>query len=840
MIYLDLILNLTLLIALTIVSDFIEKRWNRHSQPGQILQGVLFGAAAVFGMLKPFNLAPGLIFDGRSIMVSLCGLFFGIVSGTIAAVLPILCRISFGGSGAVTGSIVIVSSLLIGVIVHYRVKPHLTPPRSLFLYLFGVAVHVAMLALMFTLPGGAGSEVFFKIAMPVLLLYPLATILAGKLLSDQIITAKTLVDLQVTTENLSNTLKSVQESEIMFKDLFHRHSAVKIIVNPADKCIVDANKAATDYYGWSQEQLLKMKMTDINTLPVDEINKVLEKIAASQKSNLEMKHRRADGSIRDVEVFSSIIEVKGQKLLHNIVHDITEKKQAELQQIRLLSAIEQAGEIILITDEQGHIEYVNPAFEKITGYTKDEVLGKNPDMFRAGLLPEEFYKNMWNTINAGKIFQGRLINKNKKGEHYTVDTTISPVFGENGKITNFVGIQHDVTSYLKLEEQYFQSQKLESIGRLAGGVAHDYNNMLSVIIGNVEIALSKIQPSNPLKSELNEILAAARRSTEITKQLLAFARKQTISPVIIDVNTAVESILKMLRHLIGENIELSWHPTEHLPPIKIDTTQFEQVLANLCINARDAISDTGKVTIETQALNIAADDDRNSHGLLPGTFVMMAVSDNGCGMDAETRKNVFEPFFTTKSKEQGTGLGLATVFGIVKQNNGFINVYSEPGKGSTFKIYLPAASGKVEKIPVEKKPPAAARSSGETILLVEDEQTIREISKKMLEMLGYKVIAAESPVEALKISKNRDNKLDLLMTDVVMPGMNGRQLADKIRSFFPQLKVLFMSGYTANVIVDNGVLKEGMEFIQKPFSINGLSEKIRSILAPAASAAKSD
>ncbi len=377
----------------------------------------------------------------------------------------------------------------------------------------------------------------------------------------------------------------------------------------------------------------------------------------------------------------------------------------------------------------------------------------------------------------------------------------------------------------KLQAQLIQAQKMESVGRLAGGVAHDFNNMLGVILGQAELAMLKLGPNDPIGKGLVEIQKAASHSADLVKQLLAFARKQTISPRPLNLNDTVEGMLNMIRRLIGEDIDLLWKPGRDLWPVEIDPVQVDQVLANLCVNARDAISGVGKITIETERVVFNHDYCSRHPGFVPGEFVLLAVSDNGCGMDSDTLAHLFEPFFTTKEVGRGTGLGLASVYGAVKQNQGFINVYSEPGRGSTFKIYLPRHLDQAALIQEKRQQPAAERGS-ETILLVEDEPMILDVIKTMLEMLGYNVLAAGTPGEALRLAREYKGWIHLLMTDVVMPEMNGRDLAGKMLSLYPDIKRLFMSGYTANVIAHHGVLEEGVYFIQKPFSLDSLGAKI--------------
>lgn len=405
----------------------------------------------------------------------------------------------------------------------------------------------------------------------------------------------------------------------------------------------------------------------------------------------------------------------------------------------------------------------------------------------------------------------------------------SPVLSASGEVTAATEIVEDITEKLELESQFRQAQKMESVGRLAGGVAHDFNNMLSVILGHTEMLLDSVDPAQSIHVDLSEIRNAARRSADITRQLLAFARKQTISPRIIDLNETIEGMLKMLRRLIGEDIDIAWMPARGLWPVKVDPGQIDQILANLAINARDAIAGTGKVTIETE--NAVFDEAycADHTGFVPGEYVTLAVSDDGCGMEKDVLSNIFEPFFTTKGVGEGTGLGLSTVYGIVKQNNGFINVYSEPGKGSTFKIYIPQFQGQsdAEQMKALREP---TKGAGETVLLVEDELSVLKLNQRLLERLRYKVLPASTPHEAIRLAEEHAGQIDLLITDVVMPEMNGLDLAKQLLSTHPNLKQLFMSGYTANAITHRNVLKEGVHFIHKPFSTQDLAIKVREAL----------
>jgi nitrogen-specific signal transduction histidine kinase/ActR/RegA family two-component response regulator len=381
----------------------------------------------------------------------------------------------------------------------------------------------------------------------------------------------------------------------------------------------------------------------------------------------------------------------------------------------------------------------------------------------------------------------------------------------------------------KLEEQLFQAQKMESVGRLAGGVAHDFNNMLGVIIGRAEMALQQDVSNDKLQHNLKEILKAGLRSADLTRQLLAFARKQTAVAKILDLNDTISGMLQMLRRLIGEDIDLLWAPELDLWKVKIDPSQVDQILVNLVVNARDAISGVGAITMRTDNVAIEDSESAQTPELIAGQYVLLTVSDTGTGMTQEVRENIFEPFFTTKEMGKGTGLGLSTVYGIVKQNDGFIYVESEPEKGTTFKIYLPRVE--VETAQVDSEEITLKRPTGtETVLLVEDDEGILDLGKMILENLGYTVLAAQTPVDSIRLAKEHPGDIHLLITDVVMPEMNGRELAELVGTIRPNLRCLYMSGYSADLIAHRGILDEGLNFIQKPFGSDDLAVRVRQVL----------
>jgi len=519
------------------------------------------------------------------------------------------------------------------------------------------------------------------------------------------------------------------------------------------------------------------------------------------------------------------MELKGGILEKQRIENHLKKSEEKYRTI--LESIEEAYYEV---DIAGNLTFFNSSLSIILGYSEDELMGMNNRQY----LDEEnarkvfiAYNLVYKTKNPYKAFDWELIRKD--GSRGYVETSVSLRVNSKGREIGFRGIVRDITKQRKIEAQLVQAQKMESVGRLAGGVAHDYNNALSVIMGYTELAMANADPTGPLQADLNEVLKAGRRATDITRQLLAFARKQTIAPIVLDLNESVENMLKMLRRLIGEDIDLAWLPMMDLGNIKMDPSQIDQILANLCVNARDAIKGVGQVTIETKNMVFDEAYCADHTGFSPGKFVLLAVSDNGCGMDKEILNNIFEPFFTTKDLYKGTGLGLSMVYGIVKQNKGFINVYSEQDKGTTINIYLPLNGGKpvVTQEEITQKSP---HGSGETILVVEDDLPILELTQKILSGLGYTVLVSDTPKGAMRLAKEHTGEIILLVTDMIMPEMNGLELANSLQLFYPDLKLLFMSGYTANAIAHHGVLDKGVHFIQKPFSKNELAKIVRKVL----------
>jgi PAS domain S-box-containing protein len=501
---------------------------------------------------------------------------------------------------------------------------------------------------------------------------------------------------------------------------------------------------------------------------------------------------------------------------------------AQIQR-RLTTAIEQAAESAVITDAQGIVLYVNPAFEQITGYNWDEAVGQSMRILKSGKHDAAFYRELWTTISAAGVWHGRIVNKKKDGTLYTVDTTISPVRDENGDIVNYVSLQRDVTSDLQLEEQYRQAQKMEAIGRLTAGIAHDFNNLLTAINGFAELAQFRLPPDDPVQELVGKVQYSGQRAASLVRQLLAFSRKQILEPQVLDLNAVVNDLNHMLQRIIGEDIQLKISLTPGLWPVKVDVAQIEQVIVNLAVNARDAMPRGGQLAIETA--NAVLDESYLAHHLEArlGEHILLAVGDTGIGMSPEVKTHLFEPFFTTKERGRGTGLGLATVYGIVKQSGGHIWVYSEEGIGTTFKIYLPRAQGATRRF-VWAEAAGVPPSGSETILLVEDDANVRELVQRVLQGQGYTLLTAPGAQEALGLAAQHSGLIHLLLVDVVMPDMSGQALVRSLARTYPDLKILFMSGYTDEIIAHHGVLDPDVAFLQKPFNAMTLARKVRQVL----------
>ena len=698
----DLIYNLALLVALSVVSGFIGERRSYLARYELLLQGFLFGSAAVIGMLLPLTLGPGLIFDGRSVVISLCALFFGPVAAVLAMVMAVTLRIIQAGPGAVMGVSVILESGLIGLFFHARWRRKDGELSSKQLLVFGLLVHAVMLALTATLPAGIRLSTLRSVGLPIILVYPVATVLIGKILSDH--------------AGRGKFLEELHESESKFRRLAEL-TPMGILLYQDDKWIY-ANPAATDIAGYSSEELLSMNFWDFVHPDYRDIVKERGRKRESGQNTVqsyEFKIVTKDGAEKWVQLFGTSTEIHERPSGLITVVDISQGKRAEVEKA-------------------------------------------------------------------------------------------------------------------KLEEQYRQAQKMESVGRLAGGVAHDLNNLLIPILGFGGLLLDDLQEEDPHREFVRQIIQAAEKSRDLVRQLMAFGRKQVLEFRPLDLNAVVGEFEKLLRHTLHDDIVVEVVLSPSVPAVLGDVGQLEQVIMNLVVNAQDAMPDGGRLTIETGVVDLDAAYVAEHHGVLAGRYVVLNVSDTGLGMDAEIQEHIFEPFFTTKETSKGTGLGLATVYGIVKQHGGNVWVYSEKGRGATFKVYLPAIETGAEPMETASVGPLEDCRGTETVLLVEDNMAVRSLAQGILVQRGYHVLLADNGRSALSIMAGYDAPVHLLLTDVVMPEMNGRELFANIVREHPGMRVLYMSGYTENVIAHRGVLDAGVQFIQKPFTVNALAAKVRETL----------
>jgi PAS domain S-box-containing protein len=546
---------------------------------------------------------------------------------------------------------------------------------------------------------------------------------------------------------------------------------------------------------------------------------------------LRMEYRivRKDGESRWINDRRQMIYDEGGRLLYvdGLCMDISEQKRAEEEHRRLAAAVEHAADAIMVTDTQWVIEYVNPAFEKITRFTKEEALGRNPYILAKGGDDTRAYLEIEEKIRGGSPWKGRLKNRRKDGIILDLDTVIYPIRDPGGKVVNHVVVSRDITREVQLEKQAQTSQRMEAVGTLAGGIAHDFNNALTGIIGFADLLRMRLEKEPKLKGDVDEILKCAERASTLTRQLLAFARRQVIEPVSLDLDTVVRDISRLMKKVSGERIEVRTRLTDGIPPVFADRGQLEQVLLNLCLNSRDAMPGGGEFLVSTDAV-VWEEERGEDHAVMPaGQYVLLTVADNGSGMDDATRKRAFEPYFTTKAPGKGTGLGLSMVYGIVKQNRGFVFLDSRPGEGTTFRIYFPATRS-VSEDKGEKKE-VSVRGGAETILLAEDEDAIRSLAERSLRGYGYEVLVARDGAEAVALFEAHP-EIAIAVLDVVMPRMGGKEALDAMRRSRPDLPALFTSGYSTDQIHESFVLLPGIEFLPKPYGPASLARRVREVL----------
>lgn len=828
MIYLDLIFNLSLLVTLSIVSGFIEKRWERKTRLCALLQGGLFGGAAVLGMLRPLDLGYGLIFDGRSIMVSLCGLFFGPLAVGVSAAMTVLARIALGGVGALMGVLVILSSAGIGLLARSRFRPEEAPPSAGRLYLFGLMVHASMVLLMLVLPGEVRSATLRRIGPPVILMYPLATILAGKILSDQVSAARTTA--------------SLRQAEERFRSFFDSAPIGKSISSP-DGRFLRVNPALAAMLGYPAEEMKGLSIHDV-THPGD--------VAEGRGG-----HRMlADGKLGTLEAVKRLVGRDGRELwvhettclqrdadgnpMHLLTHlqDITEHKRAEdslrESESRYRTLFDHGADGIVVLDPEttSPVFFNNQVCAQL-GYAREEFAGIKVSDIELVESAEQIRARIRKILETG-YDEFETLHRTRQGEQRNVHVKVQYI--RSGGKPLYHCIWRDVTESKraeaereKLRGELQTAQRMEAVGTLAGGIAHDFNNALTGIFGFGEMVAERVAGDEQSRRDIEEVLRCADRAATLTRQLLMFARPQAIEPVDLDLNALVGSLRNLIAKAAGENIEIRCCLEEGLPAVRADRGQVEQVLMNLCLNARDAMPRGGTLRIGTRSEILEEGSVGWDPGLKKGAYVVLEVSDTGIGMDEKTRERVFEPFFTTKGPEKGTGLGLAMAYGIVRRHDGFINLYSEPGNGTTFKVHLPAVDALPESLPAGSQAEEALRGGTETILLADDEEPIRALAQRVLSDLGYDVVLARNGREAVEAFR-RSGKVSLVVLDVVMPGKGGREAFEEMRREVPGLVAVFMSGYAGDALGD--LLSSGDDrlFLQKPFGPTVLARRIREAL----------
>ena len=939
--FLELLQNVAILLALCMIYTLLFSARDQSTPTGRFVLGLLFGAAAILAMLTPTALFPGVLIDGRSIFISMAGLLGGGLSALVAALIALVCRIFLGGTGTPVGYAIIITAALLGTGYHHMRRNTKKPITKKQLYLFGLIVHLDMMLMMLALPADIRWHVINKVTLPVLLIYPIGTMLIGRLLilqnervaagralqeseeqlaailraapagigvikdrifvkvnprvckmtgysPDELIgqstqmlyssqaefdrtgevkydqiresetgTAETrwcrkdgssidvllsstpmnatdpFVGMTFTALDITESRRvqnALRESEERYRILIENQTGLVVQIAPDGKFLF----VSTSYcrmFDKTEEELLGTHFMPLihedDQAATEKAMKALFK--PPHKAHMEQRAKTKNGWRWLAWQDSAVLDGEGNvSAIIGVGRDITQRKEAEEESARLMMAIEQAEEIIVITDAAANIQYVNPTFENVTGYSREEVLGRNPRILQSGQQPPVFYQKIWKKLANGKTWSGQLVNRKKDGTVYTEEGTISPIIDGNGNIINYVAAKHDATHELELEEQLRQAQKMEAVGQMAGGIAHDFNNLLQVISGYAELFEMDLQPDDKQMQGIREIGKATLRGKSLVNQLLAFSRRQVIEPQDMDLNTVIDPLLKMMRGMIGEHIELDFIAGRELGIIHIDCGMIEQVLMNLCVNARDAMPEHGKLTIETENVLINGDYTRIHTWATPGRYVLLNVTDTGCGMDSQTQERAFEPFFTTRDVGKGSGLGLSTVFGIIKQHDGHINVYSELGKGTIFKIYLPTVERKATE--VSRKVPGPVVGGNETILIAEDDESVLALAKHLLTGAGYTVLTAMDGKEAIEIFEQHANKIDMVMFDVVMPRLGGKQALERILELRPGIPHLFASGYSENAVHTNFIQNRGLHLLSKPYQTETLLRKIREVL----------
>jgi PAS domain S-box-containing protein len=629
-------------------------------------------------------------------------------------------------------------------------------------------------------------------------------------------------------EERATSRRALEESEARFRDLADSAPVLIWIAGPDGGCTW-FNRGWLEFTGRGLAQELGDGWAEgVHPEDLPRCREIFEASLVRRAAfKMELRLRRFDGAYRWI-VGSGKPRLDGGAFAGYVgsAMDITERKESEEELRRLAAAVDQAPASVEITDAAGCLVYVNPAFERTTGYARGEVVGRKPSVVKSGVHPQEFYADLWRTVTAGRVWHGRFVNRARDGRLFTEDAVIAPVKDAAGVIRNYVAVKRDVTSELALQQHVSESQRLDSVAMLAGGIAHDFNNLLTVILSAAE-TLKHGRAGGETRQLVEEVQVAGERARDLTRKLLAFARRQVIEPVPLDLNAVVRDCERLLRRVLTEDIALVTSLEPDLWAVRSDPAQMEQVVLNLAVNARDAMPGGGKLTLETTNVELDGEEAPLLPGLRPGPHVRFVVQDTGTGMAPEVKARAFEPFFTTKPVGKGTGLGLATVHGIVKQSGGHVRLESEPGRGARFELFFPRT---LERVAPCAGPAAHTIRGSETVLLVEDDPRVRRITSRALRSGGYEVLVAGEGAEALRIVADASRRVDLLLSDVVMPGIDGPQLAQLVRSRRPGIRVLFVSGHAHDVLASRGLAQARAELLDKPFTPASLLARVREVL----------
>ena len=623
--------------------------------------------------------------------------------------------------------------------------------------------------------------------------------------------------------------EELRKSETKFAKVFNCAPALMTLSKADDATFLDVNDKFCEVSGFSRAECIGRTSIDVGwLLPEERMRLIGELQTYGSIRGMDLKAQTKNKIEIELIYSGELMQTDSHQLLLSTALDITERNRAEKSRKLLSAAIEQSAEAVIIADAKGIIQYVNPAQEILSGYNRDELIGRTPNVLETDFHHVDFHKQLWDAIGIGEAWSGRFVNKKKDGTEYHEDATISPIYDHSGNLTNFVVVQHNVTQQVALQEQLFQAQKMEAIGTLAAGFAHDFNNKLQVIDGYVDLMLFDKDLPDTWKQDMRIIKQAVDSSAELIKGMMVFSRKTPIELQPIDLNKLVAQTGSMLARSISKIIEIVLLLADDLWAITAAPNQIDQILMNLAVNARDAMPDGGRLTLETK--NIVLDQEYCSFDPLvkPGRYVLIEVSDTGAGMDKETASHIFEPFFTTKGEGKGTGLGLAVVYGIVEQHGARIICESKPSVGTTFRIYFPAIEEVSEEQYSEKK--ESPKGQGETILLVDDEANILEMASRLLDNANYKVITASNAKDAIELYEKHRDKIRLVLLDMIMPEMGGIRCLEVLRTMDPNVKVLIITGYTESGMTQELKDAGAGDFILKPFDTPQLLEKIRKII----------